>query len=196
MRLIVGLGNPGPEYVRTPHNLGFAVVDRLAGLARIRTRQQRERSLVWRGRLDQTEVLLAQPQSYMNLSGPAVAGLLRSEELTPADLVIVSDEVALPWGMIRVRERGSAGGHRGLESVVAALGTEDFVRVRLGVQPPDGRTGDLSDYVLLPVPDEWLPEAERMVEDAAEAVRVILREGTGRAMARFNRRATPAPPVT
>ena len=196
MRLIVGLGNPGPEYVRTPHNLGFAVVERLAGLARIRTRQQRERSLICRGRLDQTEVLLAQPQTYMNLSGPAVAGLLRSEGLTPADLVVVSDEVALPWGMIRVRERGSAGGHRGLESLVAALGTEDFVRVRLGVQPPDGRTGDLSDYVLLPVPDEWLPEAERMVEDAAEAVRVILREGTGRAMARFNRRATPEPPVT
>jgi len=198
VRLIVGLGNPGPEYVRTPHNLGFAVVDRLAGLARIRTRQQRERSLVWRGRLDQTEVLLAQPQTYMNLSGLAVAGLLRSEGLAPADLVVVSDEVALPWGMIRVRERGSAGGHRGLESLVAALGTEDFVRVRLGVQPPDGRTGDLSDYVLLPVPDQWLPEAERMVEDAAEAVRVILREGTGRAMARFNRRATPEPepPVT
>jgi len=198
VRLIVGLGNPGPEYVRTPHNLGFAVVERLAGLARIRTRQQRERSLICRGRLDQTEVLLAQPQTYMNLSGPAVAGLLRSEGLAPADLVVVSDEVALPWGMIRVRERGSAGGHRGLESLVAALGTEDFVRVRLGVQPPDGRTGDLSDYVLLPVPDEWLPEAERMVEDAAEAVRVILREGTGRAMARFNRRATPEPepPVT
>lgn len=203
MRLIVGLGNPGPEYVRTPHNLGFAVVERLAGLARIRTRQHREHSLLWRGRLDQTEVLLAQPQTYMNLSGPAVAGLLRSEGLTPADLVVVSDEVALPWGMVRVRERGSAGGHRGLESVVAALGTEDFIRVRLGVQPPDahtgvglhGRTDDLSEYVTFPVPEEWLPDAERMVEDAAEAVRMILREGTGRAMARFNRRATPAPPV-
>lgn len=196
MRLIVGLGNPGPEYIRTPHNLGFAVVDRLAGLARIRSRQQRDRALVWRGRLDQTEALLAQPQTYMNLSGPAVAALLRSEGLTSADLIVISDEVALPWGMIRVRERGSAGGHRGLESVVAALGTEEFIRVRLGVQPPDGRTGGLSDYVLMPVPDEWLPEAERMVEDAAEAVRVILREGTGRAMERFNRRATPAPPVT
>lgn len=204
MRLIVGLGNPGPEYARTPHNFGFAVVERLVAVARIRSHQRRDRALVWRGRLDQTEALLAQPQTYMNLSGPAVAALLRSEGLTPADLIVISDEVALPWGMVRVRERGSAGGHRGLESVVAALGTEEFIRVRLGVEPPDahtgvglhGRAGDLSDYVLLPVPEEWLPEAERMVEDAAEAVRLILREGPERAMARFNRRATPAPPAT
>lgn len=196
MRLIVGLGNPGPEYARTLHNLGFAVVERLATLARIRTRQHRERSLLWRGRLDQTEILLAQPLTFMNLSGPAVAALLRSEALTPADLIVASDDVALPWGMIRVRERGSAGGHRGLESVVAALDTEEFIRVRLGAQPPDGWTGDLSDYVTTPVPEAWLPEAERMVDAAAEAVRVILREGTGRAMARFNRRASPAPPVT
>ncbi|MGH9805245.1 MAG: aminoacyl-tRNA hydrolase [Candidatus Acidiferrales bacterium] len=196
MRLIVGLGNPGPEYARTPHNLGFAVVERLAALARVRSHQHRDRSLICRGRLDQTEVLLAKPQTYMNLSGPAVAALLRSEGLKPADLIVVSDEVALPWGMVRVRERGSAGGHRGLESVVAALGTEDFIRVRLGAEPPDGRTEDLADYVTQPVPEEWLPEAQRMVEDAAEAVRVILREGTGRAMARFNRRASAAPPVT
>lgn len=196
MRLIVGLGNPGPEYARTPHNLGFAVVERLVEVARIRSRHHHDRALVWRGRLDQSEALLVQPQTYMNLSGSAVAALLRSEGLTPADLIVVSDEVALPWGMIRVRERGSAGGHRGLESVVTALGTTEFIRVRLGVQPPDGRSGDLSDYVLTPLPEEWLPEARRMVEDAAEAVRVILREGPGRAMARFNRRATPAPAVS
>jgi PTH1 family peptidyl-tRNA hydrolase len=196
VRLIVGLGNPGPEYARTPHNLGFAVVERLVEAARIRSRQHRDRALVWRGRLDQTETLLAQPQTYMNLSGPAVAALLRSEGLTPGELIVISDDVALPWGMIRVRERGSAGGHRGLESVVAALGTEEFIRVRLGVEPPDVRKDDLSEYVTFPVPDEWLPEAERMVGEAAEAVRVILREGTGRAMARFNRRASPAPPVS
>jgi PTH1 family peptidyl-tRNA hydrolase len=151
---------------------------------------------VLRGRLDLTEVLLAQPLTYMNLSGPAVAALLRAEGLTPADLIVVSDEVALPWGMIRVRERGSAGGHRGLESVVAALATEEFIRVRLGVEPPEGTTGDLSEYVTQPMPEEWFPEARRMVEDAAEAVRVILREGTGRAMARFNRRARVAPPAS
>jgi len=196
VRLIVGLGNPGPEYARTPHNLGFAVVDRLAGLARIRSRHNRDRALLWRGRLDQTEALLAQPQTYMNLSGSAVAALLRTEGLTPAELIVIADDVALPWGMIRVRERGSAGGHRGLESVLAALGTEEFIRVRLGVQPAEGGTGDLSEYVLTPVAEDLLPVAEQMVEEAAESVRLILREGAGRAMARFNRRATPAPAGT
>lgn len=189
MRLIVGLGNPGADYALTPHNLGFAVVERLVGLARIRSQQRRDRALVWRGRLDQTEALLAQPQTFMNLSGAAVSALLRAESLTPADLIVITDDVALPWGMLRIRERGSAGGHNGLESVLAAVGTTEFIRVRLGVQPPDGWLGDLADYVLAPMGADERRVAERMVEEATEAVRFILREGPGRAMARFNRRA-------
>lgn len=189
MRLIVGLGNPGLQYADTPHNLGFAVIDRLAEQARIRSQRERARSVIARGRLDAQEVLLAKPLTYMNLSGQAVAALLRWEGLAPADLVVVLDEVALPWGMIRVRERGSAGGHKGLESVVAAVGTMEFLRVRLGVQPPEGWQGDLAEYVTLPMSPEQQRMAADMVAEASEAVRLILREGPARAMARFNRRA-------
>lgn len=196
MRLIVGLGNPGSEYAATPHNLGFAVIERLVALARLRRHQHRDRARVWRGRLDQTEVLLAQPQTYMNLSGAAVSALLRAEGLTPADLIVITDDVSLPWGALRIRERGSAGGHNGLESVLAAVGTQELIRVRLGVQPPEGWVGDLADYVLAPMGEAEREVAEGMVAEAAEAVRVILREGPGRAMTRFNRRVPVARPET
>ena len=188
MRLIVGLGNPDPEYEGTPHNLGFDVVERLAKQARIRTRSRQGRARVWVGRLDQEEVVLAQPLTYMNLSGEAVSELLRAHGLTPADLVVILDDVALPFGQLRIRERGSAGGHRGLESVLAAVGTDEVARVRLGIQPLDAKVGDLADYVLNPMDDEQRRAAEKMVAEAAEAVRMMLREGTQKAMARFNRR--------
>jgi len=193
MRLIVGLGNPDPEYEGTPHNLGFDVVERLAEQARIRTRSRQGRARVWRGRLDQEEVVLAQPLTYMNLSGEAVSELLRAHGLTPADLVVILDDVALPFGQLRIRERGSAGGHRGLESVLAAVGTDEVARVRLGIQPLDAQVGDLADYVLNPMDDGQRRAAEKMVAEAAEAVRVILREGPSRAMTRFNRRPAPEP---
>jgi PTH1 family peptidyl-tRNA hydrolase len=192
VRLIVGLGNPGLQYADTPHNLGFAVVERLAEQARLRSRKERARSVVAHGRLDGEEVLLAQPLTYMNLSGGAVSTLLRAEGLMPADLIVVLDDAALPWGMIRVRERGSAGGHKGLESVLAAVGTDEFLRVRLGVRPGEEWKGDLADYVLMPMSREQQKQAAEMVAEAAEAVRLILREGAGRAMARFNRRADAA----
>lgn len=188
MRLIVGLGNPGPDYAHTPHNLGFAVIEQLAEKARIRRRQRQARAQTWRGRLDASEVLLAQPETYMNASGVAVASLLRARKLTPADLIVILDEAALPWGMLRIRERGSAGGHKGLESVIAAVGTSEFLRVRLGIQPPQGTGDDLTEYVLTRLSPEERRQAEEMVAEAAEAVRVILREGPSRAMARFNRR--------
>lgn len=191
MRLIVGLGNPGLEYADTPHNLGFRVIEELSTRARIRGQQDRGRAVVARGRLDGQEVLLAQPLTYMNLSGPAVDALLRSEGLTPADLIVILDDWALPWGMIRIRERGSAGGHNGLESVIAALGTEEFLRVRLGVQSEGEQ--DLADYVTRPIAAEYQKVAAGMTAEAAEAVRLILREGAGRAMTRYNRRAAEQP---
>ncbi len=195
MWLIVGLGNPGREYAATPHNLGFAVVEQLAGQARIRSRQEQGRSVVLRGRLDGNEVLLAQPLTYMNLSGPAVAELLRANGLTPAELIVILDDVALPFGQLRIRERGSAGGHRGLESVLVALGTDQVIRLRLGIRPadvPQSGMDDLADYVLAPMNDEQRRQAEEMASQAADAVRVILREGAQRAMERFNKR----PPET
>jgi PTH1 family peptidyl-tRNA hydrolase len=138
--------------------------------------------------LDARSVLLAQPQTYMNLSGVAVSKLVRGEKLTPIELVVVFDDVDLPWGTIRIRERGSGGGHKGLESVIQELGTQEFVRVRLGIQPP-GPVNDLAEYVLTPMGKAERAQAGEMVEQAAVAVRTILREGAKKAMNRFNRRA-------
>ena len=187
MRLIVGLGNPGPEYIWTPHNLGFLVVDRLADDARIRVERPEGKAYVGRGRLAEQEVVLAKPQTQMNLSGLAVWELLRRFECDPSEMIVISDDVALPWGMIRIRERGSAGGHNGLKSVIGAIGTDEFVRVRLGVQP-EHSVGDLSAYVLHPMRKAELEIAAEAVEQAAEAVEVVLKDGPKWAMTRYNRR--------
>jgi PTH1 family peptidyl-tRNA hydrolase len=190
MRLIVGLGNPGPEYAWTPHNLGFLVVDRIAERAGIRVERPEARSYVGRGRVAGEEVFLAKPQTYMNLSGVAVRDLLERCEATPADLIVIYDDVALPWGMIRIRARGSAGGHNGLKSIIGALGTMEFPRVRLGVQP-DHPVGDLAAYVLHPMRGQQLELAAEMVEAGADAIELILKEGVPRAMSRYNRRVPP-----
>ena len=200
MWLIVGLGNPGTEYAGTPHNLGFAVLEKLADAARVRDREHKADAFVLRARLDGQEVLLAQPQTYMNRSGPAVQALLRKENLGTGELVVVTDDTNLPWGMVRIRERGSAGGHNGLESVIEAVGTEEFLRIRLGCQPREVRgepaefAGDLADYVLAPVDEAHRRTAAEMTDQAAEAVRTLLREGPRRAMNRYNRRVgSPSP---
>ncbi len=191
MRLIVGLGNPGPEYAWTPHNLGFLVVDELAERAGgIRLSRPEAQSLVGRGHLAREEVILAKPQTFMNSSGLAVRELLRRFELEPSELIVASDDVALPWGVLRIRRRGSAGGHNGLKSVIGALGTGEFVRVRLGVQPEDP-VGDLTAYVLRPMGKHELELASEMVAEAADAVEVILGQGVQEAMNRFNRRVPP-----
>ncbi len=187
MRLIVGLGNPGPEYAWTPHNLGFLVVDRLAETARIRIDRPEAKAYIGRGQLAGHEVLLAKPQTFMNVSGLAVRDLAGRFECDPAEMIVVYDDVALPWGYLRIRERGSAGGHKGLKSLIGALGTDEFTRVRLGVQAEDA-VGDLAAYVLSPMSKAELEIAAEMIEQAAEAVQVILAEGTQRAMNRFNRR--------
>ena len=187
MRLIVGLGNPGPEYQWTPHNLGFLAVDELANRGGIRVERPEGKALVGRGKLAGEEIVLAKPLTMMNLSGIAVRELLGKYELQPQDLLLLYDDVALAWGTIRVRERGSAGGHKGMKSVIGTLGTDEFSRVRLGVQP-DHPVGDLAVYVLRPMKKAQLEEAATMIEEAADAVELILREGVAAAMNRFNRR--------
>jgi PTH1 family peptidyl-tRNA hydrolase len=191
MRLIVGLGNPGIEYAWTPHNLGFLVVDRLAEDGNIRVVRPEAKSLVGLGHLAGHEVVLAKPQTMMNLSGLAVRELIARNECRPADLILVCDDVALPWGMIRVRERGSAGSHNGLKSVIGALGTMEFPRVRLGIQPEQVR-GELRDYVLRPIRSGEEDVVAEEIEQGAEAVKLIVAEGTQRAMNRFNRRVPPS----
>jgi len=187
MRLIVGLGNPGPEYAWTPHNLGFLVVDRLGELAGARLDRPEAKSYLGRGQLAGHHVLLAKPQTFMNASGMAVRELVERLGSDPSELIVISDDVALPWGTIRIRERGSAGGHNGLASIIGALGTDEFIRVRLGIQP-EHPARDLAAYVLRPMRRAELEAAAEIVETAAEVVQAILSEGTRRAMSRFNRR--------
>ncbi|HXI90317.1 MAG TPA: aminoacyl-tRNA hydrolase [Blastocatellia bacterium] len=188
MKLIVGLGNPGREYEMTRHNLGFMLIDRLFTLGSGRRFRSESNAKVAEVTLAGQRVLLAKPQTYMNLSGDAVRPLLdRYGEGQPANLLVASDDVALPFGMIRVRARGSAGGQKGLKSIIERVGTQEFARVRLGVKP-DHPLDDLSKFVLSPIRNRDREQLDETLERAVDAVTVILAEGVGRAMARFNER--------
>jgi peptidyl-tRNA hydrolase, PTH1 family len=190
MRLIVGLGNPGSDYEWTPHNMGFLAVDGIAERAGIRITRPEAKSYVGRGKFAGEEVVLAKPQTMMNLSGVAVRMLLQKYECDPAEMIVLTDEVDLPWGMLRIRERGSGGTHNGLKSIVAALGTGEFIRVRLGIQP-EKIWGDLSDYVLSKLRRAERETARQMVTAATDAVELIMTEGVNKAMSKFNRRVQP-----
>ncbi|MGH9712707.1 MAG: aminoacyl-tRNA hydrolase [Candidatus Acidiferrales bacterium] len=190
MRLIVGLGNPGPEYAFTPHNMGFLAIDELAVRGGIRVTRPEAKSYIGRGELAGQGVILAKPQTMMNLSGVAVRMLLDKYECDVSQMIVISDDVALPWGALRIRERGSAGGHNGLKSVIGGVGTDEFIRVRLGVGP-EKVWGDLADYVLCPMGKAEREIAAQLVVDASAAVETILSEGMGKAMSLFNRRASP-----
>jgi PTH1 family peptidyl-tRNA hydrolase len=191
MKLIVGLGNPGPDYEWTPHNLGFLAVDALAGREGIRITRPESKAFVGLGKVAGHEVVLAKPQTMMNLSGVSVRMLLERYEGAPADLIVLIDEADLPWGMLRIRDKGLNSTHNGLKSIISALGTDEFVRVRMGVQP-EKLWGDRSDYVLRTMGREERKIAEEMVVQAAGAVEMILAEGAEKAMSRFNRKASPA----
>ena len=190
MRLIVGLGNPGPEYQWTPHNLGFLAVDEIANRNSVRVARPEDQALVGLGKVAGQEMVLAKPQTYMNLSGNSVRRLMVRYEVQPRDLLVMFDERDLPWGMIRIGERGSPGTHNGAKSVTAAVGTAEFVRLRLGCGP-DHPVGDLAEYVLRPMKKAQLEVAAEMVGMAGDAVELILQEGIAAAMNKFNRRVPP-----
>jgi peptidyl-tRNA hydrolase, PTH1 family len=190
MRIIVGLGNPGREYAWTPHNLGFLVIDCLAERFGIRVTRPEAQSYVGLGQIAGHDVALAKPQTYMNASGHAVSDLIERYGAKAPETIVISDEIAFPWGVIRIRERGSAGGHNGLKSVIGALGTDEFLRVRLGIQP-EFPVRDLAAYDLAPMGKDVREVALKMVDTAADAIEVILAAGVSRAMSRFNRRETP-----
>jgi PTH1 family peptidyl-tRNA hydrolase len=187
IRLIVGLGNPGSQYDWTPHNIGFLVVDAIAERAGIRVTRPEAKSQVGVGKLAGHDVVLAKPQAFMNLSGTAIRMLLERYECGPRDLIVLSDEAMLPWGMLRIRERGSAGGHNGLNSIIGSLGTNEFTRIRIGVQP-EHPMGGMADYVLGVLRKPEREVAVQMAREGADAVEMILTEGVGKAMTRFNRR--------
>src|SRR6476661_9054243 len=190
MRLIVGLGNPDPEYQWTPHNLGFMAVDELANRAAIRVERPEGKALVGRGKLAGEEILLAKPQTYMNLSGISVRDLLTKYELDVSDLLVMWDEVQLPLGTIRIHPDGSAGSHNGAKSVISAVGTQDFARLRLGCGP-DHPLDSRKEYVLRPMKKAELEIAAEMLGEAGDAVEMILATGIDAAMNKFNRRKLP-----
>jgi len=192
MKMIVGLGNPGYEYCQTPHNLGFMAVDRLARECCLELAHHEAQALTASTRLEGLEVLLAKPQTYMNLSGMAVARLVEKYGLEVEDLIVLVDDAALPLGSLRIRPRGSAGGHNGLKSIIAALDSNDFVRVRMGVSP-ERPVDDMVSYLLGRFRQSDQETVSGMLSQACEAVHVILREGSQKAMNRFNRRVSPQP---
>jgi peptidyl-tRNA hydrolase, PTH1 family len=191
MWLVVGLGNPGPEYTWTPHNLGFLAIDALAGRGGIRVTRPESRALVGLGKLAGHDVALAKPQTMMNLSGISIRALLEKYEASPADLIVLIDEVDLPWGMLRVRDKGRNSTHNGLKSIISSLGTDEFIRVRLGCRP-EKLWGDRRDYVLREMGSAERKIADDMMIDAIDAVETILASGTEQAMQKYNRKNSPA----
>ena len=191
MRLIVGLGNPDPEYQWTPHNLGFLAIDELANRGSIRVERPEGKALVGKGRLAGEDVVLAKPQTYMNLSGMSVRELLQKYELSPADLLVMWDEVQLPFGTIRIDRKGSGGSHNGANSVISSVGTQEFSRIRLGCGP-DHPLSSRKEFVLRPMKKAELEEAGEMIGKAGDAVEMILAKGIEPAMNIFNRRKPEA----
>ena len=201
MKLIVGLGNPGPEYTFTPHNAGFLAIDRIAEDHGVALANRRGRSLTGKAVIAGQECLLAKPETFMNLSGIAVAALVKELDINPAeDLIVMYDELAFPLGELRLRRDGSANGHNGVKSITGALGSEKWLRVRIGVgkgPAPDGREIKAGgrDYLLQPMRKTELAVMDEALDRAARAVEMIVGQGIGPAMNEFNRRDEPAAPL-
>ncbi len=196
MKLIVGLGNPGMEYMLTPHNAGFMAIDRIASICDVSVTNRRGRAETGRTRLMGHDVLLAKPETFMNLSGLSVATLLRELDLPPEDLIVLYDELAFPLGTIKLAASGSANGHNGVKSVTGALGTDAWTRVRIGVGKPPTETGRAvkaggTSYLLAPMRKTELAALEDGLDLAVRAVEAVLTKGVSAAMNEFNRRAEP-----
>jgi len=192
MWLVAGLGNPGEKYADTPHNLGFMVADVLAARHGIRITRPDSLSLTGPGQIAGKPVLLAKPQTYMNLSGTSLKPLMDKHEILPENLILVYDDLDLPWSKIRVRPKGSPGTHNGVISVTASLGTQEFKRVRIGIHPGHPLSSGI-DYVLSRFTRQQKKELDELVGRTADAVSLIIAEGVDKAMAVFN--VTAAPPA-
>jgi len=193
MKLIVGLGNPGPEYAFTPHNAGFLAVDRIAAICDVQIVNRRAKALTVRTKLAGHDVLLAKPQTYMNESGISVAALLQELDLGVEDLIVLYDELAIPLGTLRIRERGSAAGHNGVKSISAMLGTEEWTRIRIGIGKPPLESGRAvkaggKDFLLTPMRKQGLAELDEVLDQAVRAVEAVLTNGVKAAMNIFNRK--------
>lgn len=183
--LVVGLGNPGRQYERTRHNLGFMLVDRLARESQTQVKREECRSLIGRAEIGGEVVELAKPQTFMNLSGDSVSCLIRKPSRGIEKLVVISDDLALPFGSMRLRTKGSHGGQNGLRSIIDRLGTNEFIRLRIGIQP-EHPVRDASNFVLENFSRTESEEVENILDKAADAVRAVIKNGAERAMADFN----------
>jgi PTH1 family peptidyl-tRNA hydrolase len=195
VKLIVGLGNPGIEYQFTPHNAGFLAIDRIAEDLGVVVANRRGRALTAKAKLAGQDVLLAKPETFMNLSGLSVAALIQELEIaTPSeDVIVLYDDLAFPLGTVRVNERGSGGGHNGIKSILSVLGTESWIRIRLGVGKPtlaDGREVKAGgkDYLLSPMRKQELAVLDEVLDRAKSAVELVLTKGVSAAMNEFNRK--------
>ena len=194
MKLIVGLGNPGPEYTFTPHNAGFLAIDRIAEQRGAVLANRRSRALTAKAIIANEECLLVKPETFMNLSGQSIAPLVQAYGLNPAkDLIVLYDELAFPLGEFRLRPNGSSNGHNGVKSITAALGTEDWIRIRIGVGKPalpDGREikAGGKDYLLTPLRKSELAVLDEILDRAANAVEMVVEQGIAAAMNQFNRK--------
>lgn len=196
MKLIVGLGNPGMEYLLTPHNAGFMAIDRIAQLCDTGVTNRRGRAETGKARLMGHDVLLAKPETFMNLSGLSVATLLRELEIPLDDLIVLYDELAFPLGTMKLAASGSANGHNGVKSVTSAVGTDAWTRVRIGVGKPPADTRHAvkaggTSYLLAPLRRTELAALEEGLDLAVRAVEAVLTKGVSAAMNEFNRRAEP-----
>ena len=183
--LVVGLGNPGPEYAKTRHNLGFMLADVLAERLRTTIKREECRALIGRGTIDNQTVEIAKPQTYMNLSGESVACLINKDERDIERLIVISDDLAIPFGTIRVRPKGTHGGQNGLRSIIDRLGTQEFTRVRIGIMP-EHPIRDAKNFVLENFAKSEAETVEKVLDAAADAVETIIRDGVDAAMQRFN----------
>ncbi|HYJ90993.1 MAG TPA: aminoacyl-tRNA hydrolase [Pyrinomonadaceae bacterium] len=183
--LIVGLGNPGREYEKTRHNLGFMLVDLLANKGHALVKREECRSLMGRAEIENQTVELAKPQTFMNLSGQAVSCLLKKEDRSVEKMIVISDDIALPFGTIRIRPKGTHGGHNGLRSIIDCLGTQDFIRLRIGIMP-EHPIANTKNFVLENFSKAESETVEKILDESMNAITSIITEGTERAMARFN----------
>ncbi|MEP6944487.1 MAG: aminoacyl-tRNA hydrolase [Acidobacteriota bacterium] len=183
--LIVGLGNPGLEYERTRHNVGFMLADLLAGQCQTQIRRDECRALIGRAEIAGQMAELAKPQTYMNLSGEAVSCLVAKPSRAIEKLIVISDDLAIPFGTIRIRPKGSHGGQNGLRSIIDRLKTQEFIRLRVGIQP-DHEIRDAANFVLDKFTKAESATLGKVLDDAADAIRTIISEGVEAAMSRFN----------
>lgn len=189
MRIIIGLGNPTEKYQATRHNIGWDAITRISDDYRIPLNQNKHKAICGMGFIEGEKVILAQPVTYMNLSGESVRELVDYYKVTPQDIIVIYDDICLEVGQLRIRKKGSAGGHNGIKSIISHLGTEEFPRIRIGVgeKPKDW---DLADYVLSRFKDDEQPVIREALKDASEACRMIITSGMDAAMNQYNKKKT------